>query len=72
VTTIWIIAGLAVLLVGFVVWIAVRFERAGATAVEAGISRKEVKAANAAAEAQANAPRTPEAIDVRLRKGGGL
>ena len=71
-TTLVLILGGIVVLVGFVVWLYTRGQKAGSEAVEASVAKAEVKAAHAANEAQVNAPRTPEAIDQRLRKGGGL
>lgn len=69
-----LIAGAAILalLVGFIAWAFYQGRKGGIEAAEGHLAKDTVKAQDAAAEAAADAPRTPEAIDVRLRKGGGL
>lgn len=62
---------LAVLL-GFVAYAFIQGRKGGIASVEASVAETEAKAAHAANEAQVNAPRTPDAIDDRLRHGGGL
>ena len=46
--------------------------KSGIEAAEGRLAKDEAKASEAANEAQINAPRTPQSIDDRLRKGGGL
>lgn len=60
------------LLVGVIVWAYTQGRRGGIEATEGHLAKNTVKAEERAAEAAADAPRTPEAIDTRLRKGGGL
>lgn len=69
-----LIAGGAILalLLGFIAYAYVQGRKGGIEASEGQQAKDGIKAAEAANEAQVNAPRTPEAVDDRLRKGGGL
>ncbi len=69
-----LIAGGAILLalLGFVAYAFISGRKGGIEAAEGAAAKDTVAAQDRAAEAAADAPRTPDEVHERLRKGGGL
>jgi hypothetical protein len=70
--TIYIWAAVALGIIGFVIWLYTAGRSAGKAGIAADVASKTADVTQKQAQAQADAPRSKDAIIDRLREGGGL